>query len=268
MKIINMYDQYSDIRCRGKNVFKTMRTFLAKYPEEYSECYYYNLDYLKLFKVDKMVDEAMAGEYDTSANVIFFKDNEALGHEFFHMASNNIVDGQYAIESNIGIEYGLIEGMTEYLYNKAYGLPNPTAYSFEVFVVKMLEDIPRLFEPYFIPNHDNFISLFPNEKDIYSLLYSLNVYSDAYYEYIASSYSTDNKSVDLGKIIENIEDTIDNLISIELSMHGNSIAKLSIYGDKFMDLIGSDNLKNKFKDVYPNYIKYAEKQIKRRIRER
>lgn len=268
MKVIDIYDKNSDIRSYGKNIFKTMKTFLSKYPSEYSECYYHNLDTLVLFKEDRFPDGITTGLYNSNANIIFFTTGDNLGHEMFHMASNDLVNKQYAFESPINIEHGLIEGMTEYLNIKAYNLTRPNSYSFHVFCVMMMEDIPNLFRSYFIPSHEDFIKLFPRAKDIYSLLYSLSVYNDNIYDYIASEYVDSNSLVDLTTIIETVESTIDNLISIELSFNGNNPYKLNEYGTKFMDLIKSSYLRDNFKDIYPDYEKYAEKEIKKRIRGR
>ena len=268
MKVLEIYDKDSDIRCYGKNIFKTMDKFLSKLPSEYGECYYHNLETLCLFKEDRFPDGISTGLYNSSANSIFFTRGDNLGHELFHMASNDLVNKQYAYESPLGIEHGLIEGMTEYLNTEAYNLNRPNSYCFPVFCVMLMKDIPDLFKPYFVPSHENFIKLFPKARDIYSLMYSLNVYNDNIYDYLASEYGAGDCLVDLTTIIESVESTIDNLISIELSFDGRDKSKLNIYGDKFMDLIRSSHLRDNFKYVYPNYDKYAEGQIKKRIRER
>ena len=139
VKIINVYDKNSNILCHGKNVFDTTKRYLYKFPKEYSECYYHNLNDLLLFEVDRMTDETMTAYYDSDANKIFYVDKNSLGQEMFHMASNDMVNNQYAFESKMDLEAGLIEGMTEYLAMKAYGLSKPGSYSFEVFCVQCLK---------------------------------------------------------------------------------------------------------------------------------
>ena len=150
---------------------------------------------------------------------------------------------------------------------KAYGLSRPGSYSFEVFCVMMMEDIPNLFKPYFIPNHKEFISLFPNKKDIYSLLYSLNAYNDIELDYLDSKYNHSNVIIDKTILEESIQDTLNNLVNIELSMEDDP-NKIKLYGDKYMDYLSSNFVKHILKDLYPDYIKYAEKLIKKKIRKK
>ena len=267
MKVINVYDKDSNLKCYGKNIFDTTKEYLSRYPSEYSNCYNHNIKSLELFRVDRMTDETMTGYYDTEANKIFYVNKNSLGHEIFHMASNDLVKNQNAFESKMEIESGLIEGMTEYLAMKAYGLSRPGSYSFEVFCVMMMEDIPNLFKPYFIPNHKEFISLFPNKKDIYSLLYSLNAYNDIELDYLDSKYNHSNVIIDKTILEESIQDTLNNLVNIELSLESDN-NMLRIYGDKYMDYLSSNFVKHILRDLYPDYIKYAEKLIKKKIRKK
>ena len=267
MKIINVYDKNSNILCHGKNVFDTTKRYLYKFPKEYSECYNYNLDDLLLFEVDRMVDESMTGYYDSDANKIFYVDKNSLGHEMFHMASNDIVNNQYAFESKMDLEAGLIEGMTEYLAMKAYGLSKPGSYSFEVFCVTMLEDIPNLFGPYFKPSHKDFINLFPNRRDIYSLLYSLNAYNDIELDFLDSKNNDSDIAIDQTVLVESIQDTLNSLVSIELSVENDSKI-LKMYGNKFMDYLSSDFVRHILKDLYPGYLGYAEELVKKKIRKK
>ena len=267
MKVLNLYDKNSDLRCYKKNIFKTMEIFLKHFPEEYKTCYKRNLDSLELFKVDRMDDETMTGAYNNQANVIFFEMNNSLGHELFHVASNDLVNNIYAFESKIEIEDGLIEGMTEYLTMKAYDLTKPGSYAFEVFSVTMLEDVPNIFRPYFIPNHKDFISLFPNKRDIYSLLYSLNTYNELSLDYLASTYTNKDILVDMDILVNSIRDTFNNLIALELSMEKDNY-KLKEYSDKFMDYLMSDNVRFILNELYPNYLRYAEKQINKKVRKK
>lgn len=267
MKIINVYDKNSNILCHGKNVFDTTKRYLYKFPKEYSECYNYNLDDLLLFEVDRMTDETMTGYYDSDANKIFYVDKNSLGYEMFHMASNDMVNNQYAFESKMDLEAGLIEGMTEYLAMKAYGLSKPGSYSFEVFCVTMLEEIPNLFGPYFKPSHNDFINLFPNKRDIYSLLYSLNAYNDIELDYLDSKYNDSDIAIDQTVLVESIQDTLNSLIAIELSVE-NDQKKLKLYGNKFMDYLSSDFVRHILCDLYPGYLGYAEELVKKKIRKK
>ena len=268
MKVHEIYDKNSAILDHGKNIFKTTETYLARFPEQYGECYRRNLETLELIKVDRLDDKSQVGIYNAEANIILFAKNFSLGHELFHMASNDTISKQYAFESKLCVENGLIEGMTEYHHMRAYDLKLPGAYSFEVFAVTMLEDIPNIFESYFIPKEKGIFSVCPNKKDMYALLCSLDLYNALTLEYLSELYSGDeNPTIDKSEIRRTIKHVIDSLISIELSLH-NDKRELNNYSDKFMDLLSSDFIADIVPYFYPSYISYADKQIKQRIKER
>ncbi len=267
MKVIKVYDKNSDIRSYNKNIFRATEALLAKFPKEYSNCYYHNLESLELIQVDRFEEASLSGYYSDEANKIFFKNKSAMGHELFHMASNDLVTGEFAFSSKMGIEVGLIEGMTEYFNMKAYGLERPTAYPLEVCCVTMLEDIPNIFKSYFIPNHKEFISLFPNRRDIYSLFYSLNVYNEMYADYMEAFCSGKEWNVDMNSLRNVIKDVFNSLVSIELSIEKDP-SMLRKYGFKFMEYMGSDRLMVLAEDLYPKYYEYADKLIDKKIRKR
>ena len=262
MKVLGVYDKFSDVRCFNKNIFVVMKNFLASFPTEYSICYYKNLDTLKLVKVDKFKDENVFGKYNELGNVIMFSSNNSLGHELLHVASCDRDGGKIAIQGHIDVEQGLIEGMTEYLFIKAYQLSCAYGYPFEVFCVKMLENIPNLFKSYFIPSHEDFINLFPNKRSIYSLMYALNIYHEDALDYMLSSGDIQNI---LNRIQEAIRGVIDSLISIELSINDDNLRQ---YGDKFMDEITRREVKDVMYWLYPKYSNYANRQINVKIKKR
>lgn len=222
MKVINIYDKNSDIRSYNRNIFRATESILKQFPKEYSNCYYKNLETLELIQVDKLSIASYLGYYDDDANVIFFREKSAMGHEMFHMASNDLENGTYAFQSKMGIENGLIEGMTEYFNTKAYNLEIPSAYQFEVFCITMLEDIPNIFRGYFIPNNKDFISLFPNKRDIYSLLYSSNIYNDKYSDYMDECYSGKDITCNFRELRQIIKHVLTSLVDIELSIEKDS----------------------------------------------
>ena len=261
MKVLGVYDKDSDLRCFNKSAFMTMRSFFDKLPVEYGKCYFDNLETLKLLKVDEFNDDKFSGMYNSFGNVVMFSKNNALGHELFHVASYDRRNDLTAFEGYIDIEQGLIEGMTEYLFITTYGLSGVREYPFEVFCVKMLEDIPGLFKPYFIPSHDDFINLFPSKRGIYSLMYALNVYHEDILDYMPSE---ENDAI-LNKIENAIKGVIDSLISIELSrkVDDDSLYK---YAEKFMDEITRHEVKDMISWLYPKYSHYANKQINVKIR--
>ena len=183
----------------------------------------------------------------------------------FHMASNDMLNKQNAFETKLDIEDGLIEGMTEYSFMKAYNLNKPSSYPFEVFCVTMLEDIPNIFKPYFVPDKKEIINLFPNRKDIYGLLYSLNTYNKIMLDYISNQYMDTDIIIDLTLFMNAFRATVDNLINIELSLEKNS-NELKIYKEKFMDLINSECIYNAVSSLYPSYQKYVLRKINNKIK--
>jgi len=267
MKVIKVYDKNSDIRCYNKNIFKATEALLANFPREYSNCYYHNLESLELIQVDKFMEASLSGFYNPQANVIRFKDKSSLGHELFHMASNDLENGNYAFASKVGIEDGLIEGMTEYFNMKAYGLPGPTAYPLEVFCVTMLEDIPDIFRSYFIPNNRTFINLFPNRRDIYSLFYSLDAYNEMYMDFLETAFSNGENNIDMNLLRDTIKDIFNSLVEIELSLEEDP-RELKKYDYKFMEYIGGNKLAILERELYPKYYEYADKLIDKKIRKR
>ena len=269
MQIIEIYDRNSDLRCHRKNIFKTTDMFMNRFPLEYRRLYDKNLETLEIFKVDEIDRMISNGIYDNKDNIILYTDSIALGHELFHVASTDVDKGISAIECNMEYEEGIIEGMTEYLYMLAYGLKKPDSYDFQVFAIRMLEHIPDLFKYYFIPSHKEFIKLFPNRKDIYNLIFSLDVYTEKSNEYLENLCSDrdDDGLIEINGAIKSIKDTINNLITIELSIEKDKI-KLNDYSNKFMDLIGSKGIDEMIGVLYPDYYKYASEQIKSRILKR
>ena len=265
MKVIEIYDKNSNIMDHGKNIFKTTSEYLKRYPQEYSKCYYKNLETLELIKVDRLDDKSKAGVYNPEANNILFSREFSLGHELIHMATNDINNQQFAFESKLYIEDGLIEGMTEYHHMKAYNLKLPGSYSFEVFTVTMMENIPNLFEPFFVPKEKGILDICSDKIYIYGLLYSLNAYNQMMLDFLDSEYNGNEVLIDKVETRRAIRHVIDNLISIELSIE-NDLKKLNEYGDKFMDLISSDFVGDIVPLFYSNYITYADKEIKKRIR--
>ena len=272
MQILEIYDKNSNLRCHGKNIFRTMDNFLGKYPLEYRILYDKNIETLQIFKCDTFDRKISNGYYDADDNIILYSDDISLGHELFHLASNDRDNGISSIESGMGYEHGIDEGMTEYLLMLAYGLTRPDCYEFQVFAIRMLENIPDLFKYYFIPNHKEFIKLFPNRKDIYNLIFSLDIYHEKnndYLEYLCSNDEDDikNSLIDINLARKSIKEVINNLISIELSFEKSSV-ELKRYSDKFMDLIGSKDVALMLKVFYPEYYEYANTQIKTRILKR
>ena len=95
-------------------------------------------------------------------------------------------------------------------------------------------------------------------------MYAINVYHDEAIDYI-SSLNNDGIHNALLIIQEAIRSVIDNLITIELSIEKNN-CNLIAYGDKFMDLISSNDIKEIMYWLYPKYGNYANRQINTKIK--
>ena len=263
MKVLDVYDK-KDIDLftyNGKTISELMDNFFLKFPSSYRENYDRNIDTLEIYRVDEMNDPNDSAEYFTISNVLMFKSYAALPHEIMHMSSYNsemkktafLHAGVYNL-----IENGLYEGMTEYLSCVAKnGAPN--TYFFEYFVVSMLSDIEGIFEPYFIPSYKKIVSLFPNKKDIISLMYALDNYQNR-----INLLTNESSDVEISMVDDAVKSTIDSLIDIELSFNKDKLERKR-YVDKFMDLIADENLDSLVSDVSPEYYDYAYHEVKRRV---
>lgn len=263
MKVLDIYSK-KDLRLityNGKDIRKLMDKFFLKFPNEYRNNYDENLKTLEIHRVDEMVDVNDSAEYYPSVNVMVFKSFAGIPHEMMHMASVDRVNNKLAFLRE-GIyslyENGLVEGMTEYLSCIAK-CGEPDAYFFEYFCVEMLSSIDGIFKHYFIPSYDGFVSLFPRKIDICSLMYSLDYYHDAI------SKIDDNTSDSVISMIgDSVKSTIDSLIDIELSFNKSRYER-KLYREKFMDLISNIDSKMLVSDVCPDYLDYANHEIKKRI---
>ena len=267
MKVYPVYNKDSKVLESGKNIFKMTEAYLQKFPEHYGECYRRNVETLELIKVDRLNDNSQVGIYNPEANTIVFSKNCSLGHELFHMVSYDSLMRQFAFESKLYVENGLIEGMTEYHHMMAYDLKEPGAYSFEVFAVMMLEDIPNIFESYFVPRAKGIFDICPSKRDMYALLCSLDLYNEMTLEYLSALYADEEATIDKKEMRRAIRHVIDSLISIKLSLCSDE-RELSYYSEKFMDLIDSNFVSDIVPAFYPHYADYAEKEIKKRIKGR
>lgn len=263
MKVLDIYskkDLYL-ITYNGKDIKKLMNEFFLKFPNEYRKNYDENLKTLEIHRVDEMFEVNDSAEYYPIGNVMMFKSFAGIPHEMMHMASSDRVNSKSAFYRE-GIyslyETGLVEGMTEYLSCIAKG-GEPDAYFFEYFSVAMLSSIDGIFKPYFIPSYDDFVSLFPRKIDICSLMYSLDFYHDG-----ISKIDDDTSDRVISMIGDSVKSTIDSLIDVELSFNKSRYER-KLYGEKFMDLISDIDLKMLVSDVCPDYLDYANHEIKKRI---
>lgn len=263
MKVLDVYYE-SDldlISYQGKSIREMMDKFFLRFPESYRENYDRNMETLQMYRVDEMPDIQDSAQYFPSPNVLMFKSFTNLPHELMHLASSDRKNRRFAFcrdgEFSF-IENGLVEGMTEFLSCVAKE-GTPDCYLFEYFVVSMLSSIDGIFKPFFIPNYREFISLFPNEREICSLLYSL----DYYHEGILL-LDEDSKDVEIKRVGDSVKSTIDSLIDIELSFDRDRKDRKE-YSDKFMSLISNDNLSALVGYVCPEYLDYAYHEVKKRL---
>lgn len=263
MKVLNVYSKKDLflLKYRKRSIALIMNEFFKRFPLSYRKNYDKNLETLEIHKVDSMFDDFDNASYFPSMNLLIFKKNFGLPHELMHMASSDrelglfgfCQDGQYSL-----YEQGLLEGMTEYLACLATG-GKPSSYFFECFVSSMLANVEGIFEPYFIPDYNKFVSLFPNKKDILSLMYGLDFYHEKIKEI---DDNTSDEEID--RIAVAVKNVIDSLIDVELSFD-KDYNERSDYSDKFMDMISDRNIDCIVGDVCPDYEDYAYDKIKKRV---
>lgn len=263
MKVLDVYNKndLDLITFDGKGILTIMDGFFSKFPSNYRNNFDRNLEKLEVFRVDEMPDVFDSASFCPASNILLFKSFAAVPHEFMHMSSSDLINKKYAF-CREGIyslhENGLIEGMTEFLGCMATD-SFPNTYFFEYFVVSMLSDIDNIFEPYFIPSYDGFVSLFPNKKDILSLMYALDFYHDK-----VECINDKSSDKEIDRISDSVRSVIDNLIDIELSFR-RSTKERQRYRDKFMDLITDQNIDSVVGDVYEDYVDYAYHEVNKRV---
>lgn len=267
MKVLDIYSKkdLDILTCNGVVVSKIMDDFFEGFPKSYRKNYDSNLKSLEIWRVDEHYDGLIAGEYHNRPNVLIMNNMNSFVHELLHISSYNMITNKVAFCKNSGgffFEEALIEGMTEYLSASAL---NDTYkdYFFEAFVVSMLANIEGIFEPYFIPSYEKFMSLFPDKKDIVSLMYALSFYYDKNGIYI-SDLSMKLSDIERVGIKHSVCDVIDSLISIQLSMKMGK-KEDTLYAEKFMDLLANDDIQDSVVAYCDDCLDYANEQINKRI---
>lgn len=266
MKVLNIYGKkdLDILTCEGIPVSTVMNNFFKQFPDSYRLNYNRNLEKLEIWVVDEE-SRNVNGAYSELQNIMIIRKFNSLIHELMHVASTDSIRRISAFSrSKFETVYdsALIEGFTEYLASCVALDVKPKNYYFETFVASMLSDIDGIFEPYFIPNFQKFISLFPNKRDIISLMYSLNYYfetGDDFFSGKIDSCSDDART----KLAHSVTDVIDILIDIRLSFK-NSRYENKLYSEKFLDLL-SDEMFEYLGEFNVDYLDYANEQINRRI---
>lgn len=267
MKVLDIYgkEDLEILTCNGVVINKIMDNFFKRFPSSYRENYDKNLEGIEIWKLDEHYDGFTAGEYFESYNVLLINRFSSIVHELMHVASCDFKTRISAFcrkKEGYLFEYALIEGMTEYLSALAHD-SSPDDYLFETFTVSMLSNIEGIFEPYFIPSYDKFISLFPNKRDIISLMYSLNYYNNKNVDYTCGIIKG-LSDIDRIKVEHSIKDVIDALIDIQVSMKMGMFND-KIYAEKFMDLLNCEVMDTYVGEYFEDYVDYSSEQINKRI---
>ena len=265
---MKVYNKNDNIRSYGKNVFAVMDAFFSKYPKEYSKLYYHNLDSLSLIRCGILNNGIDSGDYDADNNIIYFVDNNSIGHELFHMASNDIDRKVMGINKTGEKNSALYEGMTEDLFIQAFNVEGDYAFGFEVLVSRVLSQIPDFYKYYFQPNYDKFIGLFNNQDIIINLMDNLDLYGEIS-NYVLTIYYLDKniKAVndkDKIELICTIENVIDDLMHI--GYDNSDKVGMGIYFAKLFSSLRDENIKKLFQLFYPNYMNYANSAAKKLVR--
>jgi len=266
MKVLNIYGKkdLDVLTCRGKIISRVMDDFFKQFPEAYRENYDKNLATLEIWKVDEEASDIYGG-YSELQNLMIIRKFSSFIHELMHVSSTDSITKMAAFsrsKNEAVYDSALIEGFTEYLSSCVALDREPSNYFFETFSVNMLSSIDGIFEPYFIPSYQKFISLFPNKRDIISLMYALNYYSEMAPDSVEGKVMFDADDV-RKKVAHSVTGVIDNLIDIQLSFK-KSIRENKLYAEKFMDLL-SDDLFEYLSECNADYLDYANAQINKRI---
>ena len=267
MKVLDIYGKkdLEILTCNGIVINKIMDNFFKRFPKSYRKNYDRNLESIEIWELDEHYDGLTAGEYFSEYNILLIQRLSSIVHELMHVASCDYETRLSAFrrkKDGYLFENALIEGMTEYLSSMAHDSA-PADYFFETFSVSMLSNIDGIFESYFIPNYDKFIGLFPNKRDIISLMYSLNYYSNKNIEYTCGVVS-EFSDMDRLKVENSIKDVIDTLIDIQLSMK-MSLYNNKRYAQKFMDLLNCEVMDTYVGEYFEDYVDYANMQVNKRI---
>lgn len=179
MKVIDYYDisNINNLLYDDKRVVDLFDDYFISKPSCYRINFDRNIKDLEILHVDEMIEKC-SGLYDKDNNIIILKYMNSCVHEFLHMASNNKL-GQSL--SDIKFSDGLDEGLTEYIASLV-SKNDVKTYYFEVLVASALSFISDGFiKNYFCFDKNEFISLFPNKKLMYNLLYPLSYYNQNFF---------------------------------------------------------------------------------------
>ena len=268
MKVLEVYSKkdLDKLTVKGKKVSKIMDDFFKNYPKSYRENYDKNLETAEILKVDEHYTGKHDGEYSDYCNVLLFRMRKyySIIHELMHMASCDYVTRRSSYErcdKGALFEGALIEGMTEHLACIALN-QSCEAYHFETFTASMISNIEGVLESFFIPSYQKFINSFPDKRSIISLMYSLEGYFRNC-EILLTEETMIDKSL-IETLERSIMGVIDSLIDIQVSRK-LGFRENKLYAERFMDLIGEENLNAYLSDIWEDYYDYANEQVNRRI---
>lgn len=182
-------------------------TYLSKIGQDATVNMFYNLEDLWLEKMSflKAMFGDMDGAYMVSANRIRYLNNEALAHEFMHMASSYYDSDNDIDYSGLSVSHGknkkyfgigLNEGYTETLTARIlYKNHKEKAYKLESNISKMLEsffsDYHDMEKLYFTNDLDGFIDYFKSfasSQEVNNLLKDVDTITRNSYDFLLRLY--------------------------------------------------------------------------------
>lgn len=262
------YTKNDKIMCYGKDIFLTMDDFFRDKPSQYRYNYDKNLDSLMLIRQFEINNGLNTGLYDADQNIIYFTEFNSIGHEMFHVASNDLENKTMGIDKKGTNGSALLEGITEYLFVDTFQVKNNYTYSFEVAVAKVLRLIPGVLRSFFMASYDEFINSFNNKDTIKELNNELNVYNKIS-DYCLTIYYLDGKNANikldvLVRLMDAVRKVIDSLYSI--GIENSKLVDNAFYNRYLMEALTDKCLLKIFGLLYPGYVEYLNKDVKSRVK--
>ncbi len=251
----------------GKKIITTMDEFFNGMPSEYGINYYKNLESVN-FSYVMSIYGRLYGQYIARTNTIYYISYESIPHELFHMASYDKSKDMLGFDGYNGEISLLNEGLTEYLYNRAFGIEVSDFRPFEVMCANMIIDIPGVLKNHFNPNYEGFINSFNDRDTIESLIDELDVYGEAN-GYLLDIIKMDGGNARFNKqALIDIRDSINNIIRFLIMIGLDNKDKINIneYIEKMIKLLNKDNIAKYFKIFYSEYMDDTKEVIRKLVK--
>lgn len=264
--ILNLYINSLTDAFHGGTIIKKSAPFvkIVKFFQLYdwinTTAYYKNLTDLKCqyaFYIDSG-DDAI---YETTDNVIKYKDEKAIVHELFHMASNPYRQPtQSGLVTKNGQNIALDEGVTEYFATIVEPTPK-VYYPIETLVIELLVNSFGLaiFKDYFNADYNAFLSNFKDQGAINRLAKKLDFHHESY---IDSNKKELNDPLQQKRLELLQKDIIKDVITI---IYENETSKKTNKLDELEFIVASAIKNRKIEHGYNanyNLLEYAKNIIK------